>query len=82
MSNIILEDDSYTVYHYHVTIFNDVFKKVRNFGKQIIGDSDIDDQLLAAPPVIYTINQRDVVYITEAFSCIDTNFHRSYKLNF
>lgn len=42
MSNIILEDDSYTVYHYHVTIFNDVFKKVRNFGKQIVGDSEID----------------------------------------
>jgi len=31
------------------------------FGKQIIGDSDIDDQLLAVLPLIYTINQRDVV---------------------
>ena len=40
MANIVLEDDSYTVYH--VTIINDVFKKVRNFGKQIVGDSEID----------------------------------------
>jgi len=44
-----------------VTIFNGVFEKVRNFGKQIIEDSDINDQLLAVPPLIHTINQRDVV---------------------
>ena len=59
MANIILEDDTKT--SYHVTIFNDVFDKIRNFGKQIIEDADIDDQLLSSPPLSYTVNQKDIV---------------------
>ena len=55
----ILEDDTKTVHH--VTIFNDVFEKVWNFGKQIIRDSDINDQLLAANPLNYRINQKDII---------------------
>ena len=59
MADITLEDDSKRVYH--VTIFNDILEKVRNLGKQVVGDVDIDDQLLSAPPLIYTINQKDIV---------------------
>ena len=45
---------------YQVAIFNEVFEKITNFEKQIVGDCDVDDQLLAAPPLIYTINHKDV----------------------
>jgi len=43
------------------TIFNDVLEKVRKLGKQVVGDVDIYDQLLSAPPLIHTINQKDIV---------------------
>jgi len=59
MADITLENDSKKAYH--VTIFNDVLEKVRNLGKQVVGDVDIYDQLLSAPPLIYTINQKDIV---------------------
>ena len=46
---------------YQVAIFNEVFEKITNFEKQIVGDCDVDDQLLAAPPLISSINYKDVV---------------------
>jgi len=47
--------------HRLVAIFNNVLEKVRNLGKQVVGNVDIYDQLLSAPPLIYTINQKDIV---------------------
>lgn len=50
MANVILEDDAKRVYR--VTIFSDMLEKIRSFGKQIVGDNNADDELLAAPCLI------------------------------
>jgi len=56
IANVILEDDTKKVYC--TTTFNDVLEKIRSF---TTGEHNLDNQLLAAPPLIYTINHKEIV---------------------
>ena len=59
VANVILEDKDKR--EYRVAIFEEVLSIVSGYGRDVVGECDIEDQLLSSPPLKYTINQKDIV---------------------
>lgn len=60
VANVILEDEDKK--EHRVTMFDEVLSIVSGYAiRDQLGECDIEDQLLSAPPLSYTINQKDIV---------------------
>ena len=59
VANVILEDKDNK--EHRIIIFDEVLEIVSRHGRDAAGECDIEDQLLSAPSLNYTINQKDIV---------------------
>jgi len=54
VARVILEDEDQK--EYKVTIFSDILNKIAAYGKEVSSSEEIDDQLMSAPTLLYTVN--------------------------
>ena len=59
VARVILEDDKNK--EYKVTIFNDILNQILVYAVPHTSSIDLEDQLLSAPVLVYTINSKDTV---------------------
>ena len=59
VARVILEDDKNK--EYKVTIFNDILNQILAYAVPHASSINLEDQLLSAPVLVYTINSKDTV---------------------
>ena len=59
VAQVILEDDKNK--EYKVTIFNDILNQILVYAVPHTSSINLEDQLLSAPVLVYTINSKDTV---------------------